>query len=393
MKQLILLLLCIGFVRAQDKPRVFVQGKGSQDVTTSGGKWSSRSTADSHDESMEVTKNLQKECAGVIVTLVESNADYTVILNRESKHNRGLLRTNSQIQVANRLGDIIGTNATRTVGNASKDACQLVVSDWSQHGRMPVPDSPSAAPVAPAPVLSPAAERDSVQTVSAIRSQSAPPVTEVPTTVAKTEDGGRGSSDAKTNANGPAQVTVDISSEPSGADIEIDGNFVGSTPSSVGVSTGKHTVSISKSGYKHWERTLRSSTGNIKIAAALEAMPTTASKVDSPVITSTSAGPVAEPAATSPAGLPEEALIGVSFTGNPNVRHDGVEVSGVQANGPANGIDIRSGDVILALNAHYLFTIDEVRAELLRYKPGARLLIRYRRNQFISENYLILGGK
>jgi S1-C subfamily serine protease len=75
------------------------------------------------------------------------------------------------------------------------------------------------------------------------------------------------------------------------------------------------------------------------------------------------------------------------------VRHDGVEISGVQPKGPADNIDIRPGDVVLAIDAHYLFTIDEVRAELLRYRPGARLLIRYRRNQFISENYLILGGK
>ena len=75
------------------------------------------------------------------------------------------------------------------------------------------------------------------------------------------------------------------------------------------------------------------------------------------------------------------------------MRHDGVEISRVQPKGPADSIDMRSEDVILAINAHYLFTIDEVRAELLRYKPGARLLIRYRRNQFISENYLILGAK
>jgi hypothetical protein len=49
---------------------------------------------------MEVTKNLQKDCSGVIITLNQSNADYTVMLNRESKQNRGLLRTNSQVQVA-----------------------------------------------------------------------------------------------------------------------------------------------------------------------------------------------------------------------------------------------------------------------------------------------------
>ena len=136
---------------------MYVQGKGSEDVNTNGGAagghhwaaWGSRSTIDSHDESMEVTKDLQKNCTGIVVTLNASNADYTVLLNRESKKNRGLLRSNSQIEVANKAGDILGTNATHTVGNAAKDACQLVVADWQAHGRM------SVAPVsAPSPAAS-----------------------------------------------------------------------------------------------------------------------------------------------------------------------------------------------------------------------------------------------
>jgi hypothetical protein len=140
----LMLLACAAFSAAQDKPRVFVQGKGSQDVNTDGAAagghhWAtfgSRSTIDAHDESMEVTKDLQKDCSGVILTLNSANADYTVLMNRESKKNRGLLRSNSQIEVANRAGDILGTNATHTVGNAAKDACQLITSDWQAHGRM-----------------------------------------------------------------------------------------------------------------------------------------------------------------------------------------------------------------------------------------------------------------
>ena len=133
--------ICAG---AQEKPRVFVQGKGSQDVNTDGAAggsrhwaaWGSRSTIDSHDESMEVTKDLQKDCSSVVVTLNQSAADYTVLLNRESKKNRGLLRSNSQVEVANRAGDILGTSATHTVGNAAKDACQLIATDWQVHGRI-----------------------------------------------------------------------------------------------------------------------------------------------------------------------------------------------------------------------------------------------------------------
>lgn len=92
----------------------------------------------------------------------------------------------------------------------------------------------------------------------------------------------------------------------------------------------------------------------------------------------------------SPANPPEE-MMGISFAGNPYVRHDGVEISGVVPTGSASVVDIRSGDFILAINDHYLFTIDEVRTELLRHEPGTRVKIRYRRNQFIYENDLVLG--
>jgi hypothetical protein len=162
--------LLAGIAVAQDKPRVYVQGKGSEDVQSSGSgvgghhwaTWGSRSTIDSHDESMEVTKDLQKNCSAVTVTVNQSAADYTVMLNRESKKNRGLLRSNSQVQVANRLGDILGTSATHTVGNAAKDACQLIVADWTQHGRLNSPDAAAA----PAPAAR-------IQTVSSVQSQDA----------------------------------------------------------------------------------------------------------------------------------------------------------------------------------------------------------------------------
>jgi hypothetical protein len=163
----VLALMCVVAIcaGAQENPRVFIQGKGSQDVNTNGAAggdhhwaaWGSRSTIDSHDESMEVTKDLRKDCSGVVVTLNQSTADYTVLLNRESKQNRGLLRSNSQIEVANRAGDILGTSATRTVGNAAKDVCRLIIADWKTHGRIAVaPASTSLSTVAPvSPAVTP----------------------------------------------------------------------------------------------------------------------------------------------------------------------------------------------------------------------------------------------
>jgi len=152
----ILMTLAIGMTTlavAQDKPRVFVNGKGTQNVSTNassgGNRWfrtgHAESTIDSHDESMEVTKDLQKECSGITVTLNQSAADYTVMLARDSKQKRGLLRTNNQMQVGNRAGDVLGSNATRAVNNATKDACNLIVSDWAQHGRIAAPAEPQAA--------------------------------------------------------------------------------------------------------------------------------------------------------------------------------------------------------------------------------------------------------
>jgi PDZ domain len=97
--------------------------------------------------------------------------------------------------------------------------------------------------------------------------------------------------------------------------------------------------------------------------------------------------------AVSSASPPEEILMGISFDGNPNVRHDGVEISGVQPKGSASGVDIRSGDFILAIDDHYLFTVAEVRTELLRHEAGTRVRIRYRRNQLIYENDLVLKSQ
>ena len=79
-------------------------------------------------------------------------------------------------------------------------------------------------------------------------------------------------------------ATLDISSTPPGADIEIDGAFAGNTPSSVGVAAGEHTIKVTKKGYIAWERKIRSSTGNVRLVAELES----------------GATPAASPASSSP---------------------------------------------------------------------------------------------
>jgi hypothetical protein len=254
-------------------------------------------------------------------------------------------------------------------------------------------------------------EGTTTQTVSAIQS---PPTT----AVAEPSAPGDPVTSTRIPAPPPGEAMAEISSDPSGAEIEIDGNFVGSTPSSLGIAAGEHTLRVSKQGYKRWERTLRTSTGNIKVGAVLELLPSDSAGT-APAATEirhdanpslegqpshaapSSAEPKDDsrlardlsPPAKSSGSLPQEGLIGVWFTGNPTTRHDGVEISGVQPKGPADGIDIKPGDVLLAIDDHYLFTIDQVRAELQRHEPGTRLKIRYRHYQLISENYLTVGAR
>ena len=74
------------------------------------------------------------------------------------------------------------------------------------------------------------------------------------------------------NNSATTTATLEILSSPGSADIELDGNFAGNTPSSMGVPEGEHTIRITKSGYKSWERKVHTSTGAVKITADLEAV-------------------------------------------------------------------------------------------------------------------------
>lgn len=64
---------------------------------------------------------------------------------------------------------------------------------------------------------------------------------------------------------------LQIDSTPSGADIEIDGSFVGNTPSEVQLAEGDHVVVIRKPGFKNWERKIKSGAGSsVRVGAELE---------------------------------------------------------------------------------------------------------------------------
>jgi len=63
---------------------------------------------------------------------------------------------------------------------------------------------------------------------------------------------------------------VNIESIPSGADVEVDGDFVGSTPLSLDIPAGDYEVVVKKKGFIDWSRSLKTAGANINVNAELE---------------------------------------------------------------------------------------------------------------------------
>lgn len=71
-------------------------------------------------------------------------------------------------------------------------------------------------------------------------------------------------------AAAPVQASLVIDSTPSGADVEIDGAFVGNTPSTVSVAPGSHQIVVKKKGFTDWTKTLNVTGGTIHLNAELD---------------------------------------------------------------------------------------------------------------------------
>jgi PEGA domain len=66
-------------------------------------------------------------------------------------------------------------------------------------------------------------------------------------------------------------ATVIVKSTPPGADINVDGKFMGNTPSTIQLTPGDHVVEVEKEGLRPWQRGMTvSAGGNITIDATLD---------------------------------------------------------------------------------------------------------------------------
>jgi hypothetical protein len=84
---------------------------------------------------------------------------------------------------------------------------------------------------------------------------------------------GTAPSSSASAAVAPAQVSLIVESTPAGADIEVDGSFVGNTPSTVSVAPGSHDISVKKKGFSTWNRRMNIAGGSVRLSAELEQVP------------------------------------------------------------------------------------------------------------------------
>jgi hypothetical protein len=218
-----------------DKARVFITDSQSWEVAgygaggANGGGSASRGGA--RPQTAEIIKTFGERCPEVMVNNIQAKTDYIVLLDHEG--GKSVLSHKNKVAVFARVsGDSIVSKSTLSLGGSVQDACEAIVKDWAAHGVQM-----RASSVAEQQVASPQ------------------PATAAMATPVPSASTGK----------------LSINSTPDGADIEIDGNFVGNAPSDVQVAEGEHTIAVKKSGFKDWERKMKVSAGSsVRLNAELE---------------------------------------------------------------------------------------------------------------------------
>jgi hypothetical protein len=104
-----------------NKPRVYFES------ASKGSEWNA-----ARNQSMEMSKDFEKDCSVIKVTINQAAADYTIVLNHIE---HGFVRDN-QIQVANKDGDLISkTKEGGSIRGDMKKACQVILADWDSKVR------------------------------------------------------------------------------------------------------------------------------------------------------------------------------------------------------------------------------------------------------------------
>jgi hypothetical protein len=216
-----------------ERPRVFITDSQSWEVGGAAGGTAGSFGGESHGgarpQTAEIIKTFGERCPEVITNNIQSKTDYVVVLDHEG--GKGYLTHRNKVAVFTRVsGDSIVSKSTLSLGGSVQTACEAITADWAKNS---------------------AKIRDAELAEAAAKER---PMTSQLQPVAQ------------------SNVTkVSVVSNPAGADIEVDGGFVGNTPSRIDLAAGAHIVAVTKNGFKSWERKLNASGGNVNLNVELEA--------------------------------------------------------------------------------------------------------------------------
>jgi hypothetical protein len=225
-----------GLANADDKARVFVTDSQSWEMAGGGGgangAWGSSVRGGARPQTAEIIKTFGQRCPQVVTNNIQAKTDYIVVLDHEG--GKGLLRVKNKVAVFTRItGDSLVSKSTHSLGGSVQEACDAITKDW-------------------------ATNRDKIRTAEAEVENIKP---------AASSQAAAAPSPESTKLASPK---ITLASNPDGADIEVDGNFMGNAPSTLELAPGEHTILVRKTGYKDWEKKLKVTGGEIRVNAQLE---------------------------------------------------------------------------------------------------------------------------
>jgi len=218
-----------------DRARVFITDSQSWEVGShsggGGGAFASEGHGGARPQTAEIIKTFGERCPDVMTNNIQTKVDYIVLLDHEG--GKSILSHKNKVAVFARVsGDSVVSKSTLSLGGSVQTACEAIRADWAKNAAVI-----HAAAAAEAAALARPAIAATPQVMPVAASSA---------------------------------TKIYVNSTPAGADIEVDGGFVGNTPSSIEVPAGEHTVMVSKNGFKNWERKLKASGGNVNLNVELE---------------------------------------------------------------------------------------------------------------------------
>lgn len=224
-----------------EKARVYITDSHSWQVGSGAagndGTFGSAGTGGGRPQTAEIIKTFGERCPDVLVNNIRQKADYIVTLDHEG--GKSWMVHRNKVAVFQRVsGDSIASKSTYSLGASVQEACTAIRADWAKNSEN----------------LREAGGGEEPVTVRPVGSASTGPM--VPLT------------------SRPAMINstrLMVASTPDGADIAVDGSFVGNAPSTINLSDGDHTITVTKNGYKVWERKIKAMGGMVRLNAELEA--------------------------------------------------------------------------------------------------------------------------